>query len=268
MSTASKAKSGESAGSTILDLFKTIVYALLLALVIRFVLVQPFRIPSGSMQPTLLVGDYIVVTKWSYGYSNFSFAPLTVFPPGRAFGQEPQRGDIAVFRPQGQEDKDFVKRVVGMPGDRIRIEGGQLFINGEAAKLEPLGVRQFEEREGVIGIKAYRETLPGGKSHIIFDRGSEADGTCIDARGQSRCNFDDWPIGGGEHVVPAGHYFMMGDDRDNSDDSRGSVGDVPFDNLVGKAQFVFVSYDDNANLFLPWTWITSIRADRLVRGVE
>jgi signal peptidase I len=268
MTTAAKAKSGESAGSTLLDLFKTIVYALLLALVIRFVLVQPFRIPSGSMQPTLLVGDYVVVTKWSYGYSRYSFSPIPGLPEGRIFGQTPQRGDIAVFRPVGQEDKDFIKRVVGLPGDRIRLIGGVVHINGEPAKRESLGVRPFSDREGITDIQAYRETLPGGQAHTIFERGSEAEGTCIDSRGQSRCAVDDWPVGGGEHVVPEGHYFMMGDDRDNSDDSRGSVGDVPFDHFVGKAQFVFISYDDSANLFLPWTWITGIRGDRLVRAVD
>lgn len=274
MTTAVKAKSSDSEGSSLLDLVKTVIYALLLALVIRFVLVQPFRIPSGSMQPTLMIGDYIVVTKWSYGYSRFSFAPLDgILPEGRLFGAEPKRGDIAVFRPVGVEDKDFIKRVVGMPGDRIRVVGGALYINGVAAQREFLGERDWvEKRRGTrvdvtVKVKAYRETLPDGVSHIIFERGNAEDGTCNDAADEWRCSFDDWPASGEEHVVPPGHYFMMGDDRDNSDDSRGSVRDVPFDNLVGKAQFVFISYEESAQLHLPWTWL-NIRPDRIVRGVE
>jgi signal peptidase I len=274
MTTAANAKSQDSPGAGALDLIKTIVYALLLALIIRFVVVQPFRIPSGSMQPTLLVGDYVVVTKWSYGYSKFSFAPLEgVLPSGRLFGAAPQRGDVAVFRPVGKEDNDFIKRVVGLPGDRIRLVNSVIYINNQPVQREFMGTRPWIEtrmdtgEEITVQLKMYRETLPGGISHVIFERGEEADGTCTDAAKHFRCRYDNWPLGGGDYTVPAGNYFMMGDDRDNSEDSRGDVGAVPFDNFVGKAQFVFISYDKSAQLHLPWTWL-NIRPDRIVRGIE
>lgn len=217
------------AGSALWENIKTIVYALALAMVIRFVIAQPFRIPSGSMQPTLLVGDYIVVTKWSYGYSRFSITPLQGLVPveGRLFGSQPKRGDVIVFRPERQEDRDLIKRLVGLPGDRIQVRDGVLYINDEAVKREPLGVRPFKEASGEVSqIRTFRETLPNGVSYTTFDR---------DDAGM----FDTTPV----FVVPEGRYFFMGDDRDNSDDSRGDVGYVPYDHLVGHAQFVLVSFD-------------------------
>lgn len=217
------------AGSALWENIKTIVYALLLAMAIRFVIAQPFRIPSGSMQPTLLVGDYIVVTKWSYGYSRFSITPFQGLVPleGRLFGSEPKRGDVIVFRPERQQDRDLIKRLVGMPGDRIQVREGLLYINDEPIEREDLGLRPFEEASGEISqIRTYRETLPNGVSYTTFDR---------DPQGM----LDTTPV----FVVPEGRYFFMGDDRDNSDDSRGSVGYVPYDHLVGHAQFVLVSFD-------------------------
>lgn len=232
-----------SAGSGLWENVKTILYALALAMVIRFVIAQPFRIPSGSMQPTLLVGDYIVVTKWSYGYSRFSFTPFQAVVPidGRVFGGEPKPGDIVVFRPERQEDRDLIKRLIGMPGDRIQVRNGELFINDEPVARENLGKRSFKQQDGsVIEMQAYRETLPNGVSYTTFDR--ERAGV-----------FDTTPV----FVVPEGRYFFMGDDRDNSDDSRGSVGYVPYDHLVGKAQFVVISFDGLAP-----------RADRLAKGLN
>ncbi|MFZ4603513.1 MAG: signal peptidase I [Caulobacterales bacterium] len=231
------------ASSGLWENVKTILYALALAMLIRFVIAQPFRIPSGSMQPTLMVGDYIVVTKWSYGYSRFSVAPFQGLVPvsGRLFSSEPKRGDIVVFRPERQQDRDLIKRLIGMPGDRIQVRDGAVFINDEPIARESLGARPFKQADGsVIDIQAYKETLPNGVNYITFDR-------------ESAGVFDTTPV----FVVPEGRYFFMGDDRDNSDDSRGSVGYVPIDHLVGKAQFVFISFDH----IVP-------RADRLLKGLN
>jgi signal peptidase I len=231
---------------------RTILYALALAMVLRFSIAQPFRIPSGSMQPTLEVGDYIVVTKWSFGYGRYSFAPLEgLLPHGRLFGREPERGEVVVFRPTPEPDRDFIKRLIGLPGDRIQVIDGLLHINGEAVERESLGVVAFSNEDGLIeNIQAYRETLPNGVSYTTFDKGvTELDNTRV-------------------FVVPAGNYFMMGDDRDNSDDSRRSVGYVPFDNLVGPAQFVVASFSKSTNLFLPWTLFTGFRGDRFLKAVD
>jgi signal peptidase I len=236
------------------DNVKTILYALALAMVLRFTIAQPFRIPSGSMQPTLEVGDYIVVTKWSYGYGRFSFAPAEgLLPQGRLFGSQPERGDVVVFRPPPDPARDFIKRVIGLPGDRIQVNNGVLFINGEAVQRESLGVQPFENEDGIIQqIERYRETLPNGVSYITFDRGpTELDSTRV-------------------FEVPEGHYFMMGDDRDNSADSRVSsvVGFVPYDNLVGPAQFVVVSFDNSTSIFRPWTLFSGFRGDRFLKPVN
>ncbi len=236
------------------DNVKTILYALALAMVLRFTIAQPFRIPSGSMQPTLEVGDYIVVTKWSYGYGRFSFAPLEgLLPHGRLFGSQPARGDVVVFRPVPEPDRDFIKRVIGLPGDRIQVIDGVLHINGEAVRRESLGITNFQNERGVIEpIQTYRETLPNGASYITFDKGmTELDNTRV-------------------YEVPAGHYFMMGDDRDNSADSRvpSVVGFVPYDNLVGPAQFIVVSFNGDTSLFRPWTLFTGFRGDRFLKPVN
>lgn len=233
---------------------RTILYALALAMLLRFTIAQPFRIPSGSMQPTLEVGDYIVVTKWSYGYGRYSFAPLEgLLPQGRLFAHQPERGDVVVFRPPPEPDRDFIKRLVGLPGDRIQIIDGMLHINGQAVERESLGLVDFENEDGVIErIEGYRETLPNGVSYTTFDRGvTELDNTRV-------------------YVVPEGHFFMMGDDRDNSADSRvpSVVGYVPFDNLVGPAQFIVASFDYTTSLFAPWTLITGFRGDRFLKPVE
>lgn len=247
----SKAKT-EQQPETLLDFVKTVFWALLMAMVIRSMIIQPFRIPSGSMQPTLLVGDYIVVTKWSYGYSRFSFAPFVFLPKGRLLASEPHRGDVIVFRPSHEPNVDYVKRLIGLPGDEIQMKGGALFINGVAVKREFLGLRDFKEESGNFArLLAYKETLPDGQSYTTFDR-------------QPDNLLDDTPI----YRVPAGNYFMMGDDRDNSDDSRQNVGFVPFDRMVGKAQFVFASWEPHVSLVKPWTLFTDFRPSRFAKGIE
>lgn len=232
---------------------RTILYALALAMAIRFTVAQPFRIPSGSMQPTLEVGDYIVVTKWSFGYGRYSFAPLeNLLPHGRLFGHAPTRGQVVVFRPAPEPERDFIKRLIGMPGDHIKMTNGILFINGVAVQRQDLGVVDFTNQDGYVDhLQEYRETLPNGVTYLTFDRNPHGD---LDTTR--------------EFVVPAGNYFMMGDDRDNSDDSRRSVGYVPFENFVGPAQFVIASFDGSTTLFQPWTLITGFRGDRFLKSLH
>jgi signal peptidase I len=201
------------------------VLAFLMLLSVRFVALQPFRQPSGSMQPTHRVGCYFVVAKWSYGYSRYSFAPFhDLFPRGRWLARAPERGDVVVFRPAPEPDRDFVKRLIGLPGDRIQMIEGVLHINGEGVQREALGLMQIDSDGMVERIPAFRETLPNGVSYVTLDRTptSELDNTRV-------------------YVVPEGHYFMMGDDRDNSADSRvpSYVGYVPYDNLIGRVAHVF-----------------------------
>ncbi len=251
---ASTTDTGSAAAAIFWENVRTIFYALALAMLIRFTIAQPFRIPSGSMQPTLEEGDYIVVTKWSYGYGRYSFAPLErLMPGGRYFGTLPERGDIVVFRPAPEPGRDFVKRLVGMPGERIRITDGVLFINDEPVQRQALGLTPFEYPNGEIEeISAFRETLPNGVSYITFDRTLE--GALDDTR---------------EFLVPENSYFMMGDDRDNSEDSRTfDVGFVPYDNLVGPAQFVIASFDGSTSIFQPWTLLTGFRADRFLKPLK
>ena len=201
MSVTSSTKSEGSLGETI----RVIVHALLIALVIRTFLFQPFNIPSGSMKATLLVGDYLFVSKYSYGYSHYSF-PLS--PPlfsGRVFGSEPARGDIVVFRLPREDSTDYIKRVIGLPGDRIQMKEGLLYIN-------------------------------------------------------------DTPV----YTVPAGHFFMMGDNRDNSTDSRvlSAVGYVPFENIVGRAQMIFFSIAEGEHAWMIWRWPTAVRWNRIFKIVR
>ena len=253
MSVAEKsAKKSGGLGETV----SVIVQALLLALIIRTLLFQPFSIPSGSMRPTLLEGDYLFVTKWAYGYSKNS---LPFSPPlfsGRIFGSDPKRGDVVVFKFPPNPSLDYIKRVIGLPGDRIQMRDGQLFINGEPVKREKVGqIDNPDITEMNRPVDVYRETLPNGVSYDTLDLSPNA----ITDNTQ-------------EYVVPAGHFFMMGDNRDNSTDSRfpppSGVGFVPAENLVGRANIIFFSIADGASPLEIWRWPTALRPSRFFTMVH
>jgi signal peptidase I len=229
---------------------RVIVHALIIALVIRTLLFQPFNIPSGSMQNTLLIGDYLFVSKFSYGYTHYS---LPFSPPlfsGRIWSAEPQRGDVVVFRFPKDDSIDYIKRVIGLPGDRIQVLDEQLYINGEPVKRERIEDGETDEFGRTIPVKRWRETLPNGVTYVTLET-------------PGRPNLANTKI----FEVPPGHYFMMGDNRDNSSDSRADVGFVPFENLIGRAQVIFFSIQGE-HAWAIWTWPWSVRWGRLLTLVR
>ncbi len=235
------------------EFFKTAIIAVLLALVIRTFLFEPFNIPSGSMLPTLKIGDYLFVSKPTYGYSKASFPFGLALFEGRQFAEEPARGDVAVFKLPTDTSIDYIKRVIGLPGETIQVIRGRLYINGVLVDREPVGLLQ-DENPGMypVTMMEYIETLPDGTMHRIWE---ETDNGDLD-------NTEPF-------TVPAGHYFMMGDNRDNSQDSRvqSLVGFVPFENFVGRADLIFFSVDDTVSIFKPWTWFGGIRYDRILESI-
>jgi signal peptidase I len=243
---------------------------IVLAWAVRSLFVAPFSIPSGSMLPTLYIGDYLIVAKWPYGYSRYSF-PFD-FPSfdGRIFGHLPKRGDVVVFR-HPSESEDLIKRVIALPGDTIAVQDGEVVLNGRhlprqelrpyamaisantPCKVVPPATPVVAAVNGGASCMypAYRETLPGGPSYTVFDQVDEGPA-------------DDFA----PTRVPAGHVFLMGDNRDDSLDSRfpsteGGIGMVPVDNLIGRALVTFWSTDGSASYWKPWTWFTALRAKRI-----
>ena len=248
----------KSLTSRILPGFGQIVIIIAVALLARTVAAEAYYVPSGSMQPTLLIGDELVVSKFPYGYSRYS-VPLALAPssPTRFLGRMPERGDVVVFRKPSDTRETFVKRVVGLPGDRIQMRGGRLWINGVELALRRNGVGDAEdEYGGVVQAERYVETLPGGREHPIFK-------LTWDGR------YDNTPV----YVVEPGHVFVMGDNRDNSLDSRidplqGGVGQVPVENLVGRVEVVLGSWDMGMLDQPIWMWPSGLRLSRFFSRVE
>jgi len=229
---------------------KVILIGVLAALVLRVIFFQPFTIPSASMEPTLLEGDYIIVSKYSYGYSKNSIPFSPPIFKGRIFEKTPDRGDIIVFKLPRDGHIDYIKRLVGLPGDRIQVKGGVLFINGKAIPRKPLPPVMVDSGYGFTrNVERYQETFPNGKTFVTYDFGPDGDVDNTDV-----------------YVVPEGNYFFMGDNRDNSLDSRVpseiGVGYVPAENLVGKARIIMLSWNKGASLFKPWTWVLDARPNR------
>jgi signal peptidase I len=248
---------GRSAGAETLEIIKTVVVALAIAFVLRVLLFQPFTIPSASMEPNLLEGDYIVVSKWTYGYSKYSSGLPVNLPlgEGRVFGRAPERGDIVVFKLPRDDKTDYIKRVIGLPGDTVQMIGNLLHINGQPVADVVVSQGEVEDLFGPRAMTQLRETLPGGRSFIIQDFGPGGD-------------LDDTPV----YEIPAGHYFMMGDNRDNSIDSRvqesAGVGLVPEENLVGKAEIIAFSWSPGASLLNPVSWFANVRPSRFFRVLD
>jgi signal peptidase I len=238
----------------ILETIKVVVQALLIALVIRTLLFQPFNIPSGSLIPTLLIGDYLFVSKYTYCYSKHSMPFSPPLFQGRIWAAEPKRGDIAVFKLPSDNSTDYIKRVIGLPGDRIQMIDGVLHINNQPVKRERIADFVTTDAWGrAANAIQYRETLPNGVSHNIIEREGDT-GT-----------FDNTPV----FRVPEGHFFMMGDNRDNSLDSRDrSVGFVPFENFVGRAEIIFFSIDEGASAWRIWEWPWTVRWNRMFSTIK
>jgi len=233
----------------IAETVRVIFHALIIALIIRTFLFQPFNIPSGSMKETLLVGDYLFVSKYTYGYSRYSIPFSPPLFSGRIWSANPVRGDIVVFRLPKDDTTDYIKRVIGLPGDKIQMIDGVLHINGVPVKRERIDdFIENEEGGRTTRVKRWRETLPNGVSYTTLD--------LID-----NGFYDNTPV----YEVPPGQYFMMGDNRDNSTDSRvlSQVGYVPLQNIVGKAQIIFFSIHEGERAWELWRWPWSVRWDRL-----
>lgn len=232
---------------------KTVVYAVLIALFIRTVFAEPFSIPSGSMIPTLLVGDYLFVSKMSYGYSKHSLPLSMPLIKGRIFYTQPERGDVIVFKMPSDNKTDYIKRLIGLPGDKVQMKEGRLYINGERVERKSEGEYVMRDEAGkAMRFEKYTEILPNGVQHPIL----EVSDTGV---------FDDTE----EFTVPEDHFFMMGDNRDNSLDSRSvKVGFVPKNNLVGKAKFLFFSHDDSVAWWQIYKWPMAVRWSRLFNGIK
>ncbi len=247
-------KSG--AVNELVEIVKTIVYALLIALFLRVLFFQPFTIPSASMEPNLYEGDYIIVSKWSYGYSKHSIPFSPPLFDGRVMDKAAKRGDIAVFKLPSDGRTDYVKRIIGLPGDRVQMKDGLLYVNDELIQRDALSPVKTDTGYGVREVARFQETLKSGKKYVTQDWGTDGD-------------LDNTVV----HIVPEGHYFAMGDNRDNSMDSRvppsgpgqGGVGFVPAENLVGKAQIILLSWKPEASIFKPWTWILDARPSRFFK---
>jgi len=245
----------EKGGGFLRETISTVLWALGIALVLRTFLFQPFHIPSGSMYPGLREGDYIITTKYSVGYGRYAAAPIP-FPKkkGRLFERAPKRGDVLVFRPDGA-NINFIKRLVGLPGDQIQVKQGQVYINGNRVPTEKTGEAVYSGADRDYTAEIWSETFGNGVSHLVYNtqQNGPRDNTTV-------------------QTVPSGYYFMMGDNRDHSLDSRVSVGAggagyVPAENIMGRAEFVLLSVDEDFDLRRPWTW-GNMRGDRFFKAIN
>jgi len=238
----------------IIENIKTIFYALIIALIIRSFLFQPFYIPSSSMEQNLLVGDRLFVSKYSYGYSRHSLPFSPNFSNNRYFSKTPVRGDIIVFKTPADNRTDYIKRLIGLPGDTFQIIDGDFYLNDK--KIQRIKINNTEKiycGNKIINVNAYEETLPNNKKYLAVYR---KEGTML--------NTD-------KFIVPSNHYFFMGDNRDCSKDSRflGSVGYVHFNNLVGRASLIFFSNDKQKGGFIKfWKWNKSLRIERFFKKIQ
>ena len=256
---------GKAAGarSGAWELLRTLVYAGLIAIVVRTFLFESFNIPSGSMIPTLLVGDYLFVSKYEYGYSRFSLPLSPDLFDGRVLGHVPHRGDVAVFRFTQDTSIDYIKRIVGLPGDHVRVQGGELYVNGTLVPRDDLGDTVASDENGTrMQGRRYEEHLPGSAGH-----GPVAHQIMkLTSEGQ----YNNTP----DYVVPSGYFFAMGDNRDDSADSRfmgtesDDLGFVPMQNLIGHAKFIFFSVDATHPLWEIWEWPQEIRWGRILEWVR
>lgn len=262
-------------GRTLFGWIRFLLSLAILAILLRTLIIAPFNIPSRSMTPTMLVGDYLFVAKWPYGYSRYSLPFSANLFEGRLGSGRPARGDIVVFRSPADLDSSYIKRVIGLPGDRLQMIAGELLLNGETVPREEAGeftepmadasaciatpgsngrLESAEDGSFLCHTPRYRETLPGGRSYMILDAGNSTADTTE------------------EFVVPEGHYFLMGDDRDRSADSRfpaepgGGIGFVPEENIVGQALIIFWSTDGSAHWLNPISWFTAARWNRIGAG--
>ena len=240
--------------NVIIDNVKTLIYALLIAIIIRSLIIQPFYIPSSSMELNLLVGDRLFVTKYSYGYSKHSFPFSPPIFKNRIFERNPQRGDIVVFKTPADNRTDYIKRLIGMPGDKIQFIDGNLYINNNQILSTLLNNDEILHcGSQKIRVSTFEEKLPNKKSYVVAYRNDI-----------SYQNSD-------KYIVPENHYFFLGDNRDCSKDSRflSEVGYVNKDNLVGKAQFLFFSSNSReGSIFQLWKWPNIIRFDRFFKKLN
>ena len=233
---------------TVFENIKTLFYALIIALIIRSLFLQPFYIPSSSMEPTLLVGDRIFVTKYAYGYSKHSFPFSPPFFSGRLFDKEPSYGDLVVFKTPADNRTDYIKRLIGLPGHTVQFKNGKLLLNKKEILREEVNIKQ-EIRCGMTSpkVKGFKETLPNGKQYIaVYNQLGTMQNT-------------------DEYKVPKNYFFFLGDNRDCSKDSRylSSVGYVSSENLVGRATIIFFSNDTISGSVLKfWNWNQSLRIER------
>ncbi|MDH7794629.1 MULTISPECIES: signal peptidase I [unclassified Beijerinckia] len=240
------------------ETIKVVIEALLIAIVVRTLLFQPFNIPSGSMIPTLLIGDYLFVSKYSYGYSKHSMPFSPDLFSGRVLASEPKRGDVAVFKLPRDGSTDYIKRVIGLPGDRVQMIEGKLYINSQLVPRAPISKIRTRDAFGRDAeVPTYKETLPNGVSYTVIERDGDTG------------FYDNTNV----YTVPPGNYFMMGDNRDNSTDSRvpsndGGVGYVPFENFVGRAELIFFSIDEGEPAWQVWRWPWTVRWDRIFTPVR